>query len=177
MLTLMLLRHAKSSWSEKGLTDLERPLNGRGKRAAKAMGEHMQAQGWVPDAVLCSPARRARETWATAQSAFTKPPECSIENAAYDFGDGSALLTLIQRNGRKARRLLLVGHNPSLEELAQRLIDRGDEKLRQRIEKKYPTAALAVITFTLSSWEHVIDHTGVLEAFVRPRDILDGEED
>lgn len=173
----MLLRHAKSSWSEKGLTDLERPLNARGKRAAKAMGEHMQAQKWVPDLVLCSPARRARETWVIAQTAFAKPPACEIENAVYDFGDGSALLALIQRNGRKAKRLLLVGHNPSLEELAQRLIDSGDETLRHRIEKKFPTAALAVISFTLSSWEHVIDHTGALEAFVRPRDILDGEDD
>lgn len=177
MLSLMLLRHAKSSLADTGQADLDRPLNERGKRSAVAVGRYMASNGLVPQLVLCSPARRTRETWSLVAGELSATPEILIAAEIYDFGDGKALMECLRLKAGAAQSALLVGHNPSIAELAKTLIGTGSGKLRERLEEKYPTAALAVISFDLNNWETLTAGSGTLLRFVRPRDIIDDNDD
>ena len=176
MLNLMLLRHAKSSWAEAGREDSDRPLNGRGKRAAVAVGRYMASNDLVPQLVLCSPARRAKETWGLLAGELTTFPAILIVAEIYNFGDGTALMECLRRKAGAVQSLSLVGHNPSIGRLAQILAGKGNAKLRERLEKKYPTAALAVIGFDLDNWGSLAAGSGTLLRFVRPRDIIDDND-
>ena len=177
MLNLMLLRHAKSSWADAGQADPDRPLNDRGKRDAVAMGRYMAPNGLVPQLVLCSPARRASDTWGLVAGELAAIPAILIAAEIYDFGEGKALLECLRQKAGAAQSVLLVGHNPSIGGLAQNLIGRGSAKLRERLEKKYPTAALAVISFDFNNWGSLATGSGTLLRFVRPRDIIDDDDD
>ncbi|MGE0007897.1 MAG: histidine phosphatase family protein [Parvibaculaceae bacterium] len=171
MLRLMLLRHAKSSWTDPGLDDHDRPLNPRGRRAAPRVGRFMRSRKLVPDLVLCSPARRARDTWKLASAALGAAPRLLMEEALYDFGNGGRILDTVRARAGAATSVLAVGHNPSIERLARRLAGKGDAKLRKRLAGKYPTGALAVISFDAADWDAVEDGKGTLAVFVRPRDL------
>ena len=171
MLNLMLLRHAKSSLADPGQEDSDRPLNDRGKHAATAVGRYMASNDLVPQLVLCSPARRTRETWGLVAGGLTTVPAILIAPEIYDFGDGKALMECFRRKAGAAQTVLLVGHNPSIGRLAQNLVGKGDKKLRERLEKKYPTAALAVISFDLDNWKSLTAGEGTLRRFVIPKDI------
>src|SRR6478736_5181348 len=107
---LLLLRHAKAVIGE-GMEDFDRPLAVRGEQAAQAIGRYMAEHDLVPDLVLCSPARRTSQTWEIAARELPET-EVHLVNALYDFGDGEALLNVIREQGGKAKRLLLVTHNP-----------------------------------------------------------------
>jgi phosphohistidine phosphatase len=172
MLRLMLLRHAKSSWTEPGLDDMDRPLTRRGERTAQAMGRVMAAKRLLPDLVLCSPARRARDTWKLAAEEIKTAPRLIVEDAIYDFGNGGRLIEAVRRTGGKAKTVLVVGHNPSMERSAARLVSSGGGKLKERLEKKYPTGALAVIAFDLADWAGLAEGKGELQHFIRPKDIM-----
>ena len=172
MLTLMLLRHAKSDWSGSGTVDFERGLAPRGQRAAPEMGRYMAAHKLLPDLVLCSPALRALETWQLVSPQLKSKPKLVTDEVLYNFGDGGNLLKAVQRHGGKAESVLIVAHNPALEGLAQRLTSKGNQAMRAQLEKKFPTAALAVITFAASDWSEVSEGTGTLQRFVRPKDIM-----
>jgi len=175
MLNLMLLRHAKSSWAEDGQADPDRPLNDRGKRAAVAVGRYMASNGLVAQLVLCSSARRARDTWDLVAGELAAIPAIIIAAEIYDFGDGKALMECLRHKTGTAQSVLLVGHNPSIGGLAQDLIGKGNAKLRERLDKKYPTAALAVIGFDLGNWGSLTPGSGTLLRFVRPADISDDD--
>lgn len=172
MLRLMLLRHAKSSWTEPGLDDMDRPLTRRGERTAQAMGRVMAAKRLLPDLVLCSPARRARDTWKLAAGEIKTAPRLIVEDKIYDFGNGGRLIEAIRQAGDAAKTVLVIGHNPSMERAAARLVGSGDTKLRERIERKYPTAALAVIAFKFADWTGLAEGKGELQHFIRPKDIM-----
>lgn len=173
MRELMLLRHAKSGWDDPGLDDADRPLAPRGERAAAAMGRMMAERGLLPDHVLCSRARRARDTWERVSAVLGSAVRMEIVPDLYDFGDGAVLLRVIRAFEGSACRLMLVGHNPSMEGLARRLATRGDPKLLARLAEKYPTGALAVIGFEHGSWQETGSHPGTLTRFIRPRDLDD----
>ena len=170
---LLLLRHAKSSWSDPAVEDIARPLAPRGERAAAAMGRMMAARDLLPDRVLCSPAIRARQTLDLVTRDWPRPVETEIVPGLYDFGDGEALLAAIRQDGGDARRLLLIGHNPSMEALAHRLVTRGDRTLRARMSEKFPTCALAEIVLECISWSDLAESAGTLTRFIRPRDLED----
>lgn len=172
MLNLMLLRHAKSSLAEAGQEDSDRPLNDRGRLAATAVGRYMASNDLVPQLVLCSPARRARETWSLVAGELKTPPTILIAPEIYDFGDGKALMDCLRRKAGAAHSVSLVGHNPSIGRLAQSLAGAGDKKLRERLQTKYPTAGLAVISFDLDNWEPLTAGAGTLRHFVTPKDII-----
>ncbi len=172
MLRLMLLRHAKSSWTEPGVDDMDRPLTPLGERAAQAMGRVMAAKQLLPDIVLCSPARRARDTWKLVAEEIRTAPRLIVEAAIYDFGNGGRLIEAVRRAGDGARTVLVVGHNPSMERGAARLAGKSGGKLKERLEKKYPTGALAVIAFDLADWQGLNDGEGELQHFIRPKDIM-----
>ena len=171
MFKLMLLRHAKSSQADAGQADSDRPLTKRGKRAAVAVGSYIASNNLVPQLVLCSPATRAKETWGLVAGELTTAPAILIVPEIYDFGDGKALLEYLRRKAGVKQPVMLVGHNPSIGNLAQILIGKGNTKLRQRLEKKYPTAALAVISFDFDNWGSLAAGTGNLLHFVAPKDI------
>jgi len=171
MLRLMLLRHAKSSWTDPGLDDHDRPLNPRGQKSAPLIGRFMFAHKLLPDLVLCSPARRARDTWKLTSTELRASPRLLMEDALYDFGNGGRILDTVRGKADSAKSVLVVGHNPSIERLAQRLIGKGDAKLRRRMAEKYPTGALAVITFETDALDKAEDGKGTLTYFTRPRDL------
>lgn len=169
MKSLTLLRHAKSSWGDPALGDFDRPLDGRGRRAARAIGRAMRAQALRIDRVIASPAARIRET---------------LENVAKSYGDIDArfderiylaspetLLKLVRGTDDAVERLLIVGHSPGLPMLAQRLTSADRNGLRARLDEKYPTAALAEIELPVEHWHDVADGVGTLTRFIRPRDL------
>ena len=103
MLNLMLLRHAKSSLADSGQEDSDRSLNERGRRAAMAVGRYMASNDLVPQRVLCSPARRARETWSLVAGELAAAPEIVIVPEIYDFGDGKTLIECLRRKAGAAQ--------------------------------------------------------------------------
>jgi phosphohistidine phosphatase len=171
MLELLLFRHAKSRRDQPGLKDRERDLAPRGEAAAPRMGRHLREQGRVPDRVLCSSAVRAVRTWRLAAPELGPgAPEVEIEPALY-MAEPDILLDTIRRHGGDARRLMLVGHNPGLHELALLLVGEGKAGPRARLKEKFPTAAVALVVFDLPAWDRTGPRTGRLEAFWRPRDL------
>lgn len=174
MPTLLLLRHAKSSWEDEDLDDFDRPLNPRGRRAAPAMGRVLLERGWVPDRVLCSPAARTRETWALVEEALGTEVPAEYPDVLY-LAEPGEMVEEIRNAGREAERLLVVGHNPGMERLALALAADGAPELRERMAAKYPTAALAVLDFE-GGWDSVAAERVRLVDFIRPKDLPDAEE-
>ena len=168
MRRLILLRHAKSD-RPAGVSDLDRPLNSRGKRTAPRVGEYLAAEGLRPDAVVVSPSLRTRQTWDAVQPAL-KGPEPEIVQAIYEAPD-SALLAVLRSTPDTAASLLMIGHNPGLQELALRLAGSGDKTGRKRLTVEFPTTAVAVIDFEGETWGSVAAGSGRLERFVAPREL------
>jgi phosphohistidine phosphatase len=164
MKTLLLLRHAKSSWKLADQPDFERPLNGRGEKAAPLMGRHLREQKIEPDLVLCSPARRASQTAALFAEAAGLDCELRYDERIYE-ASAQQLLEVVAQADEGADVVLLVGHNPGCEELL--LLLTGEPRLM-------PTAALAKITLAAEKWGKVKEQTGHLDWLVRPKD-LEGE--
>lgn len=165
MKILTLLRHAKSDWSDPVTRDIDRPLNARGFKAARTVGRHMAELGLRFDTVLASPARRVRETIAGIEEGLGRSLDAQVEPRIY-LATPEALWELV-REQEEATSLLLVGHSPGLESLALQLA--APAPLRDEVEIKYPTAALAELVTAGESWA---DLAGAdLARFVRPRDL------
>lgn len=163
---LWLLRHAKSSWDDTGLPDVERPLALRGQQAADRMRDYLAAEGIEPQLVLCSSATRARETLARVLPGLGTDLQVLIEPELYTF-DADVLLDRLSRVPDDVASVMLVGHNPAIEELAVRIANRGDRL--HELSEKYPTAGLAEIEFLTGTWSGI--EPGVLTRFVTPRDL------
>jgi phosphohistidine phosphatase len=161
---LYLLRHAKSSWDEPGLADHDRPLAKRGRRAADAMARHLRENEVAPELVLCSTARRARETFERIEPAL-EAPEVRFERELYG-ATPHGLLERLQRVPDSVASVMVVGHNPTLEELALDLA--RPSPARRELEAKFPTGALATLELP-GSWGDLDE--AELVAFVRPRDL------
>lgn len=169
MKTLLLLRHAKSSWDEPGFADAERPLTGRGHKAASRMGRLIAERGLSPDLILCSTARRARETCDGVALALTSDPDLHFEDRLY-MAEPATLLHLVQHLPDSGHTTLVIGHNPGLERFAARLTGVAAGDTLQRMAVKFPTAALAVFRFDVARWRDVRLASGRLEEFVAPRE-------
>jgi len=166
---LLLLRHAKSAWPE-NVPDHDRPLAGRGEKAAPLMGRYLAREKLIPDLVLVSSARRTQETWGLLAK---KLPSAIAKRDAEDLYEASAakIAAVVQTIDPKVRTLMLIGHNPGLQDLADGLIGEGDADARARIREKFPTAALAVIEFDADRWKDVRPRSGLLERFITPRSL------
>jgi phosphohistidine phosphatase len=171
MRTLMLMRHAKSSWDRPELDDLDRPLDPRGQKNAPLIARYIKESKWRPDLVLCSPAARVRETWQLMTPVLDRTVDCKTLRTIYP-GAPSRLLETLRRAADQVETLLLIGHNPGLGRLAVSLCGAGPRKPLERMRGKFPTAALAVIEFDVERWDQVAPGTGRLRAFVRPKDLL-----
>ena len=170
MLRLMLMRHAKSDWSSPGMQDTARPLTERGEKAARLMGGYMARHSLIPQRVLCSPARRTRETWSGIAAQWPTEVEVVFDERLY-MATPQALLAIIRSQDARTRTLLVIGHNPGLQETAELLIAAGDVELRERLREKFPTAALSVIDFAVKKWGRIHDHSGRLDRYVTPRSV------
>ncbi len=168
MLSLALLRHAKSSWDATDIDDFDRPLNDRGRSAAPVMGEALKELNFVPDIVLCSPAKRTRETLSLITSAV-KAAEVTFDEQLY-LTSQEMLYGRLKSTPVGRKRVLMIGHNPGMHGLALFLTGTGDVKSISRLEDKFPTASLAVFTFPQTAWQDLLPASGHLEAFITPRD-------
>jgi phosphohistidine phosphatase len=168
MKTLTLLRHAKSAWDDPVARDFDRPLNTRGRRAARTIGREMKAQGLAFDAIVASPAVRVMETLADVAEGYGQALDAQFDKRIY-LATTETLLELVQEADDRVHRLLLVGHNPGLETLAM-LLTTG-EGLRAELAVKYPTATIAEIQLPVDHWRDVSQGIGTLARFIRPRDL------
>jgi phosphohistidine phosphatase len=164
---LYLLRHAKSSWKDEGLADHDRPLARRGRRASKAIGRHLREQGVEPELVLCSTARRARETLEGLAPSFGRVA-IRLEPELYGAGPDE-LLARLHEIAPPIRSAMVIGHNPGLEQLALLLARRGSTV--RELETKFPTGALATLAFRGHGWAALDRGTAELLEFIRPRDL------
>jgi phosphohistidine phosphatase len=175
MRRLLLLRHAKSDWSAGGQRDIDRVLAERGRKVAPLMGQYLARHGLRPDTVLVSSARRTRETYDFVAPAFTEAPPVAYDGRLYE-APPETLLGVVRETADAAHTLLVIGHNPGMQRLADLLIKTGDIRARQGLAEKFPTAALAVIDLPVDRWSKIAPHSGRLDRFVTPK-ALDGEED
>ncbi|OFX14890.1 MAG: hypothetical protein A2516_05460 [Alphaproteobacteria bacterium RIFOXYD12_FULL_60_8] len=161
MKNLFLLRHAKSSWADPATDDFDRPLNKRGIEAATLMRAHLSKVKVRPDLVLCSPARRAKETYDLVAPAL-KGAEVVFDKKLYIF-DYRPVLERIGAVEDKVSTLLVIAHNPALEELTQWLTSAD--------LAKFPTGALACFKVSVKSWKDLAQGGCTLSAFIRPKEL------
>lgn len=167
MRRLLLLRHAKAERSQPGGRDQDRILTKRGRRDAAAVGAYLVRHKFVPDRALVSTSARTRETWALVSAAFAKLPPVSFDERIYEASP-EAILNAIRETGTAGKTLIVVGHNPGVQQLAAMLIASGDVDTRQRLLEDYPTCAFALISFAGDSWDTLRSMGGRLEHFVTP---------
>ena len=172
MLTLFLLRHAKSSWDNIALNDYDRPLNARGTRSAPAIGHYLREKSHDPGLILCSGARRTRETLGLVLPFMSGDQEIRIEEALYRAHDGEALIQRLFALDRTARSVMIIGHNPAMQDLFSALAVHGDGEEIDRLRSKYPTGALAVLSFDTHSWRDISVNGGTLIDSALPRELL-----
>jgi len=165
MRTLYLLRHAKSSWDDPALPDRERPLAPRGRRDAKRIGKHLRRLGITPALVLRSSAVRTQETLDLLRPAQAEV-EVQVEEQLYG-ASSETLLERIHSVPDEVNSVLLIGHNPGLQDLPLALAAGGAE--RERLECKFPTAALA--TLALECWSSLSPGDAELAAYVVPKQL------
>ncbi len=171
MKKLTLLRHAKSGWDVPVARDFDRPLNERGKRGARRMGRYMRDEGLAYDHVLASPAVRVVDTLDELWDGYGRSLSAVLDKRIY-LASSATLLDVVQEAPDSAGHILLSGHNPGMEEMILMLIpDTAGDELRDAVEEKYPTSALAEMEFDLDRWDDLKARSGRLVRFVRPRDL------
>ncbi|MGE5292402.1 MAG: SixA phosphatase family protein [Micromonosporaceae bacterium] len=168
---LILVRHAKSAWPD--VPDHERPLAPRGRRQAPLAGAWLRNAGYVPDLVLCSTARRARETWRLISDELGTSPQVTYEGQVYG-ADMASLLQLVQQAPETVSKLLIVGHDPGIRDLAVTLADEGSSgragDALERVGVKFPTGAVAVLAVP-GAWPDLGAGAARLTDFVVPREL------
>ena len=170
MKTLTLLRHAKSGWDDPVPRDFDRPLNAKGKRAAQAVGRHLRELGLAFDHVVASPAIRVGETLDAVTAGYGRKLAPVWERRIY-LASAATLLDVVHELPADAERVLMVGHNPGLEDLVLMLVPEAADGLRVLVEEKYPTATLAEMTLAGESWDAVATGAATLTRYIRPRDL------
>jgi phosphohistidine phosphatase len=162
MKRLLLMRHAKSSWDAEGLADFERPLNARGLRDAPLVGGHLRARKFRPDLILSSPAERARKTAAlVAEAAGFEAARLRHDERIYE-ASAARLVEVVSQIEEDAESVMLVGHNPGMEQLLQLLT--GETR-------RMTTAAVALVTLDIEKWGKAREQAGRLEWHVRPKEL------
>lgn len=168
MRRLILFRHAKAAPHDATDDDFDRPLTPEGREAAAGMGQWLDENGIVPDLVVCSPSARTRQTWDAARGAFDPEPALIYERLVYDAAPAT-LFEIVRSADADVQTLMLVGHNPGMEALASALADSAEPEVADRFEKKFPTAAVAILDFEDIPWAAVEEKTGWLYAFETPK--------
>jgi phosphohistidine phosphatase len=172
MKTLYLLRHAKSSWSDPSVSDRDRPLAPRGVRAAALVATHLQRAGIRPALVLCSPASRTRQTLDAMVPSLGDATEIRMEEDLYGASAGE-LMARVRNVAQGVSSVMVVGHNPALQDVGLELAGDGEEVLLARLRAKFPTAALATLDLADGGWATLGQGRAVLTALVFPRELRD----
>jgi len=168
MLTLYLLRHAKSSWNDPAQNDFDRPLNKRGYRDAEELGRYFQNKNIHPQLVLLSPSRRTCETFQHLATQVTPQPEIITLRQLYGAG-AAEIIIRIQKYAGCANPLMVIAHNPGIEELVEALTAEDPAQALDIIGSKFPTSGLATLTFDIASWAELAPQSGTLVDFTSPR--------
>lgn len=163
---VFLLRHAKSSWDDPSVDDHDRPLAPRGRRAAARIADYAMETGIRPDLILCSSAMRARQTLERIAPSLGRDAEIHIERSLYGATE-DRLLERLQALSDEVDSVMMIGHNPGVQDLAVLLAREG--LLRSQLEAKFPTAGLATLTFGGIGWKDLERESGELADFVVPR--------
>ena len=162
MKTLLLLRHAKSSWENADQKDFDRPLNGRGLKAAPAVGRFLRGQKVQPQLIISSPAERARQTTSLVGEAAGLTADLRYDERIYE-ASVERLMEVVSQIEDAREVVMLVGHNPGFEGLLEKLT--GETQ-------RMPTAALACLELDLDKWSKVRENTGRLEWLVKPKELI-----
>lgn len=162
---LLLTRHAKSDWQDPTLEDHDRPLNARGEATAHALGEWMASRGYVPDLVICSGAARTRQTWDHMAHSVSHGAEIRLSETLYNASPDRMLQILHEAHGR---RVLMIGHNPGIAELARLLVTNPPS---EPDFDRYPSGATTVIDMNLNKWTEAGFGLGQFREFVTPRQL------
>jgi phosphohistidine phosphatase len=169
--TLGLFRHAKSDWHDPRARDFDRPLNARGQAGAALMGRHVRDHGVAWERMLASPAIRCAETVELACQVAGRPVAAIWDRRIY-LASGVTLADVLRDQEGDPASILMVGHNPGLEDLIFDLVpDDGSSPLRDSVEIKFPTAAFAVLELAIDRWSDLTDRCGKLVHLMRPRDL------
>jgi phosphohistidine phosphatase len=170
MTILTVLRHAKSSWGEQRLDDFDRPLNERGRKAARRIGRELRHRHVRFDRVIASPAVRVRETLVELAKGYDTELDVLFDERIY-AADVETLLDVVQGITDQVHAPLLVGHNPGLQQLVLNLTRDDDGGLRSKVAAKFPTAAVAVVTLPAPRWEEVAPGSGEIRELIFPREL------
>jgi phosphohistidine phosphatase len=170
MTILTIMRHAKSDWGQPGLADFDRPLNERGRKAAKAIGKALRQRHVGFDQVFASPALRVRETLAHLEKGFDAALPVCFEQQLYG-ADESVLEHVIRAIPASVHAPLLVGHNPGLQQLVLALTRADEAGLRDRVAAKFATVAVAVIELDAVRWDEVAHGSGKIAELIVPKDL------
>lgn len=169
--TLLLLRHAKSSWSAPAHNDFERPLNRRGERAAAVIGIMMKQEKIAPDLVLCSSARRTLQTRDIIRPYL--PRNCPVEETERIYeASVEDIFSVLSELPDTVQKPLLIGHNPGLAHLIFALCSASGGEALTRVQEKFPTGALATIELEIDTWNEIAPGKGLLQQFVAPKDLV-----
>ena len=170
MKRLSILRHAKSSWDDANLEDLNRPLNNRGRKSARRIGREFKRRGVHFDLVLASPAARVRETIDGLREELEINAEIRFEAALY-LAAGAALMRTVRQIPEAFRAPLLVGHNPGLQQFILELTGADRHGWRDRVIEKLPTAAFVQIELAALHWREVTDGNGYISELMFPKEL------
>jgi phosphohistidine phosphatase len=166
--TLLLLRHAKSSWDDQALADIDRPLAKRGRKTAPRMGRELARRGWLPAAVLVSPSIRTRQTWDLMVSELPSPPQPDFRRELYEL-PAEHLLKEVRKTAEAVGTLLVIGHNPGLQNLALSLAGAdSDPQAMEQMREKFPTSSLARLVFD-GEWDALRPGAARLTHCLRPK--------
>ena len=166
-LTLILTRHAKSAWDDPTLEDFDRTLNGRGRKAARAIAKWLADKGHLPDKVIVSSARRTVETW--ERMAPLMPETATMESSPALYLAGPEIILNVLKS-RKAPSVMIICHNPGIAEFAERILASHP---KHPDFHRYPTAATTVMEFDATAWSDITWHSANLIDFVVPKDLKD----
>jgi phosphohistidine phosphatase len=172
MRRLMLLRHAKTETDAPSGLDQDRRLDNRGRTDATEIGIWIATHPPFPDRVLVSPAVRAHQTWEIAWEAMkdrVKPPAVEFPSELYGAEPAQLLHTIRMASRSDPKRLMLVGHNPGMHELALMLAGSGEKAAKKALEDNLPTSGFAVLDFEIDDWTDVAFRRGRLVQFVSPK--------
>lgn len=167
MKRLILMRHAKSSWDDDGLSDIKRPLNDRGRMGADLIGRWLENEGLVPDLAILSPATRVQETWSRTSAAFSASPE-TVEAPKLYMAAPETIRDTIREFG-KGDTVLLLAHQPGIGAAARAF--RIDPAPIHSSFDKYPTSATTVLDFHIDDWAMIDFGNGELHRYITPKQL------
>lgn len=168
---LTLIRHAKSSWEDHDISDFDRPLAPRGIKATPKIAQYLLSENLYPDLVLCSPARRTKETLARLQRVLTTAVTVNYDRSIYSAGMGEGILNLLKTTEPAEDHIWVIGHNPAIQELSLGLVNWGEDQAqtRARILRKFSTAGVCSMTFETDSWSQIGFSKGKITHFMTPK--------